>query len=67
MFTLGLVKAAPNVLLVTRKYAKVLQQFANVYAIVRGDRMAAACKLLNIASVIPAVSPCCLAFCYPWL
>ena len=36
-------------------------------AIVRGDWMAAACKLLSFASVILAVSPCCLALCYPWL
>ena len=36
-------------------------------AIVHGDRMAAACKLLSFASVILAVSPYCLALCYPWL
>ena len=29
--------------------------------------MAAACKLLSFASVILAVSLCCLALCYPWL
>ena len=29
--------------------------------------MAAACKLLSFASVVLAVSLCCLALCYPWL
>ena len=29
--------------------------------------LATACKLFGFASVILAVSPCCLALCYPWL
>ena len=54
---LRLVNAAPNVLTRNMEVYKSIATICKSIAIVHRDWMAAVCKLLSFASVIPAVSP----------
>ena len=52
----GVLRWAPNVLLMKQKYAKVFSIIHRSSVAIYGDRMAALCKLLSFASHVMAIS-----------
>ena len=60
-------KAGPKCIKCDTEVCESIAIIRKRIAIVHGDGMAAAYKLLSFASVILSVSPCCLALCYPRL